>query len=276
MYPQLQKYSRDFQLKIVPAFAHEFLSKNLYEHIQLIENILKQLMPKGEHFEDSSDFMAWLKECLPLIKWNENINPPDCLSIFLVCQSSKVSKIEHFFLDIIKKWLIPEKDVSILSFQHLYFHFENFPEAIFFASQVQVVIEDGQDLNLVYTQLPILAKEIGAGCLSPDYASYILEKKGLIKELKMTLVHQDLIRVLQRRPNDFDKTIFTEMSRFLALSNQEFRDQRSHRHMTRVVCSHHLMQKSLIRALNLFSDERHLRVRFAQTRLHFHSAQNPF
>lgn len=65
------------------------------------------------------------------------------------------------------------------------------------------------------------------------------------------------------------------MGRFLALSNKEFRDFRPHRHITRLVASHHLMHKKLSRALNLFPEKRHLEVRMIRTHLRFQFGSKP-
>lgn len=270
-----KKSSQCFVWKIRPHFAHGLSDNNLKEYVRNVEQLLKKLIPESLCFEDKGDFVSWINEFLPVVQWTDPSHAPDAVSIIFLCRASKVFKTEFFFLNIIKNWLSPEKEISILSFRHLYFYFEGIPGDSFFVAHMQILLEDSRDLNSVKENLPTLAKEITAVSHSSHYAKYFLEAKALASDAKAPLIHQELIRVIQKFPHLFDRTIFEEMSRFLALSEREFMQGRSQRHITKLLCAHHVIRKSLAREVARFPEERHLQLRIAQTRLHFAFGTKP-
>lgn len=267
--------SRIFSFEIQPYLPHPMRSKALMLHLFQIKKILDNVIPKDIVFQEKEEVQEWLNSNLPIIQWDEIDATPDSLSLYLFCKPAKDFKTETIFLDIIKKWLIPEKEIHILSFQNMYFHLREVSNELFFVAEVKVLIEDGRDLNTVQNNLPVLSKEIALGLSSSKYAEYLLDTKALSYDQKTTCIHQELIRLIQKKPNDFDQDIFTEMGRFLALSSKEFRNIRLHRHITRLVASHHLMHKTLSRALNLHPEERHLQMRLIRTELCFPFGSKP-
>ncbi len=270
-----KKNSQCFVWKIRPHFAQGLPDNTLKEYVRQAEQLVKKLIPESLCFEDKGDFISWTNEFLPVVQWTDPTHAPDAVSIIFLCRASKVFKTEFFFLNIIKNWLSPEKEISVLSFRHLYFHFEGLPGDSFFVAHMQILLEDSGDLNCVKENLPSLAKEITAVSHSSHYAKYFLEAKALSSDTKATLIHQELIRVIQKFPHIFDRTIFLEMSRFLALSEREFMQGRSQRHITKLLCAHHVIRKSLAREAARFPQERHLQLRIAQTRLHFAFGTKP-
>lgn len=274
-------------LEIQPQLSHPIRSKALAQHLLEITKILnkvisKELLLKEEHemrswLDTGLAIMmrCWLDASLPIIQWDELESTPDSLSIYLFCKPAKDAKTEDLFYNIVKKWLNPEKEIQLLSFQNIYFHFKEVSDDLLFVAELKVLIEDGRDLRAVQKNLPLLSKEIELALSSPKYAKYLLDTKALSYDQNGTSIHQELIRLMKRKPNQFDREIFTEMGRFLALSNREFRNFRPYRHITRLVTSHYLMHRKLSRELNLFPEKRHLDVRFIRTVLNFPFGSKP-
>ena len=263
------------KLGIRSRFSHPLSSQSLSEHVSQIEKILLKIVSGKYFFNDKKKFGNWLKTALPLIHWNEISNVPESLSICLLCTPSKQLKTEELFLDIIKKWLIPEREIQILSFQNMRFYLPDILSEQLFICEAKILIEDGRDLTAIQKHLPILAKEITLGIYSSKYAQYILDTKALSYNQKTTVIHQELMRLIQKRPNHFDQDIFTEMGRFLALSNNAFRDFRPHRHITRLIATHYLMRRNLIRSLSQFPEKRYLEMRVIRTDLNFPFGSKP-
>lgn len=264
-----------FPFQIRPVYANPGKSDALEQHIDHIKSILLKNIPDDVLHKDKQDFLEWVDENLPQVFWSKVQTTPDSLCITLFCQPSKTSKLETFFYDIVKRWLIPEKELTILSFSHLHFYLDEVESKNFFLGELHVLVKQNRDLKIIEQNLPLLAKEIISGSHSSKYAKYILETKALSYDQKMALTHQDLIKLLQKKPNDFDTGIFTEISRFLALTTPEFRTQRPYRHITRIACSLYLIRKNLRRAVITFPEKRHLSVRFVQTELEFPFGKKP-
>ncbi|HSX11950.1 MAG TPA: peptide ABC transporter substrate-binding protein [Rhabdochlamydiaceae bacterium] len=178
-------------------------------------------------------------------------------------------------LDLVKKWLAPEREIQFLSFQNLYCHLRELSTELFFVAELKLLIEDGRDLDAVRNNLPLLAKELALAIASSKYAEYLLDTKAFSYDQKGLYIHEELVRLIHKRPNEFSSEIFAETGRFLALSNKEFRDFRPHRHITRLIASHHLMHHKLSRALNLFPEKRHLELRLIRTQLRFPFGSKP-
>jgi hypothetical protein len=95
---------------------------------------------------------------------------PDSLSIFLLCPPLKKIRTEDYFLEAVKRCLLPEKDLFILSFQHLHFHFSAIDKTSYFIAEVKILIEDRHDQLKMQTNLPLWAKEMKLRVSSDKYA----------------------------------------------------------------------------------------------------------
>ena len=255
--------------KIRPQLENFSESASLADYVETLEKVLENLLSEGVCFEDERDFFTWTHEVLPLVKWTCPQTSPDLLSLHILCRASKINKIETLLLQLIKHRLVPDNEISILSFHHLYFHFENFPLESLLFIKVRVLIEDSGQLSLIQKNLPILAKETAHLVKAPRFGRDFLETKNLSPDFKTTLMHQDLSHLIRRFPHLFDQTLFQEHKRLLVLATKEFVEPRTARHLGKILAAHHVMHKLITRAASLFPEERHLQLRVAPTRLHF-------
>jgi oligopeptide transport system substrate-binding protein len=266
---QNEKSGRCFRWKIQPHFANSSNSATLASYVRLFEESLDVLIPRGLCFEDHRDFHMWIQESLPLVKWVLPESSPDLISFYFLCRASRAHKLEALFQELLKNRMTPQKETSILSFHHLYFHFDALPDECLLSLQAKILIEDPAQLTLFKGSLPLFEKEVTQLVKTPHYAKYFLAAKNLSDDFKSSLIYQDLVRLLNKFPHLFNQTIFDELSRFLALSTKEFLESRSSRHLAKLVAAHHVMRKIITRSVALFPGERHLQLRVAQTRLQF-------
>lgn len=267
--------SRLKSVDIQPVFDYPMPSDKLDNHIRLIEKTILSIIPDHLLFKDQESIKSWMGKTLPFIKWSECNSSPDCLTIYFICKPIREIKTQNFFIDLLKRWLLTNKEIDIISQWSMLFHFPNDFETVYFVSEVNILVESGQDYQTMLLNLPLIAKELISGISSSKYAKYILENKNLLYDRKISLTNQDLIRLLEKRPNHFDISIFTEINRFLALTNESFRKERPYRHVTRLACSLYLLRKTLKRWLSSFPEKRHLYIRFVPTTLNFTFGNKP-
>ena len=269
------KFCELFPLHVQPKFAYPFQSEEIEKHILHIEKILHQLIPHELLHSERKALISWIKSALPYFKWDECMATPDCLTVYLFCRPPGDLNVEDFLLETLKRWLVPEKELSILYYRYLHFYLPEISQDSYFVAEAKVLLEDARDLIITKKNLPLIAKEIAGGVVASKYAKFLLETKSVSYDRKQILIHQDLIKLIKRRSDDFDLGIFTELNRFMALTGEEFRGQRFFRHITRIVSSLYLLRKNLRRAVNIFSEKRHLNVRFFSTYLTFPFGKKP-
>jgi len=95
-----------------------------------------------------------------------------------------------------------------------------------------------------------------------------LEIKGLSADEKTSLIQERIVSLLDRRPQDFDHDIFTQMQHFLVMCSEEFKIVRDHAHMSRIVTVFYLFKKSLKRRMEANPGQRFIHVKLSTTYLH--------
>ena len=102
------KHSLDIQTSFASAIPMSALSLQIEQAKQVLERIL----PAEFFSKESEEKQLWLTKNLPLLKWNHIETTPDSLSLYFLCISSIENHVQTIFLDLLKKWLIPEKEVQ--------------------------------------------------------------------------------------------------------------------------------------------------------------------
>lgn len=239
------------------------------EHFEKMASILESLFPKELIFEDPSDFTHWGKKHLPLIQWSECSLFPGSLIVQLLCSKNARLQIESFFPDIIRRWTLPSKEASLLSFCHMYFSLKGVPDKTFFVGEARILIETAHDLHHAITNLKLLSKEIVTALESSQHAAYLLTTRGTLPALRVTSIHRLLNHWIQKFPNHIDEKVLDEMGLLLATASKEFFEQRNIRHICRIVTLTHLFRKSLLHSLMHSPDSRHIQVKLLHTLLSF-------
>ncbi|MBI2742654.1 MAG: peptide ABC transporter substrate-binding protein [Chlamydiales bacterium] len=264
-----EKTPHCFRWRIQPQFGSHQNSPAIASYVRVFEELIDELMPKGACFEDEKELLAWIQESIPLVKWETPEAPPGIFSLVVFCQAAKLYKTETLLLQYLQNRLVPHKEISILSAQHLYFHFTRLPNENFLVLQVRVLIEDSMQLNHLANNASLLAKELKLALTAAHFARDFLEVKTLSEDFKTTLIFEDLTRLQKKFPHLFDRALFVELRKMLALSTKEFLESRSSRHLAKILSAHNVMRKIITRTAALFPQERHLQLRLSQTRLQF-------
>lgn len=255
--------------EIRPYFPQPVEEGALSRHLEMGNEILSRMLPEGFAAFSVEEAQRWISSELPLIQWSNPSSAPESLSIFFLLAPNQEVRAEKVLLDVIRKWLIPEKEVPILGFYNFYFNFPQISSRLFFLAEVKIFVQDGPELSAIQNHLPFLSNELSLSLSSSKYFERFLDTKALVYDQKSTQIQQFLRKLIQRAPKQFDVELFREMSAFFAISNPDFRKFRLPKHITRIVVSHYLMRKNLLHSLSIFPEKRHLEFHFIRSKLHF-------
>ncbi|MGE3715127.1 MAG: hypothetical protein AB7G16_01145, partial [Simkaniaceae bacterium] len=157
-------------LKIRPAFPFYSRAKNLQQHVDTIRGLLSKALPHPLPFSDKTTFEQWIQASVPWISWGEIESPPDCFSMFFLMKPVPSMLSETFISEMIKRWLLPHEETSILSFEHMQILFELYPNQTFFIGEAKILIKNKKQADLMNQNLSLLKKEILSALESGHYA----------------------------------------------------------------------------------------------------------
>ncbi len=222
-------------------------------YIKSIERVLKHLFPPNFFIDNAP---SCFQKLLPAVCWTPIGQVPFQISFFF-CTLFRQNAY-RFFYEMISHWAIPGRRVNVLLQSASDFAVPELGHELYISGEIMIEINTKRELEVLQENLPILEKEIRLGLLSPYQASRILEAKGLCNDSKVTMIQENIISLIRHRPHDFDYDILTEMQHFLLHCNATFKEQRSYRHLSRIICVQYLFRKSLKASLLHFPDRRYI------------------
>jgi hypothetical protein len=225
-------------------------------YIEAVERILYHFLPHDFFYEGS---FFQFHEKLPLICWTPLKEPPFELSFFMWCRCR--SNAFRFFYEMVSRWLIPGKRLNALLQFAVDFTMPEYGPQKYIAGEVMVRIETVKEIEILQKNLPIIESEIRIGMESYYQACRILEIKGLTSDEKTALIQENIVSLIKHRPQDFDYDILSEMQHFLVLCKEEFKQSRSYKHMSRIICVHYLFRKALKLSLEVYPEKRYINVK---------------
>ncbi|MCB1109607.1 MAG: hypothetical protein KDK64_01380 [Chlamydiia bacterium] len=270
-----EKIEQPEDLTIRPAFPFYSRSKNLLTHVKKIEDILVSALPDPLPFTDRESLAQWVDEALPYIVWSPFDSPPDCVSIFFLIKPIASMPSERFISEMIKRWLFPHQETTILSFEHMLFQFDHYLKETLFFAEAKILIQHKKEGSLLGENLPLLKREIISALSAGRYAKSLLETKALPLDRKMNLIRESFIKLLHRFPDDLDEVIFERLAYMQSYASKEFRQERSYAHLGRVILTFMLSRAHLAREINSFPEKRHMKIRFMPTSLFFPFGKKP-
>ena len=256
-------------LSIRPAFSFYSRSKNLQEHVNIIRKILSQILVEPLPFSDKEGLGKWLDTSIPWISWTEFDSPPDCFSMFFLIKPVISMTSEALVLQLLKQWLLPHEETTVLSFEHMMFFFDLYPTQKLFIAKAKILIKNKKEEELLRQNLPLLKKEMTGMLSSQGYAKSLLETNVLPLDYKVGLIREVLIKLTKRFPEDLDETVFHTLALMQSYTSVEFREQRSYSHLARFVVYMVLIGNYVSRELNVFPEKRHMKILFMPTNLSF-------
>lgn len=254
--------------QISTVFDHADESPHSLLYSGSIRNALRRLLPPDFFLSEESDSKLFDESSrfLPVVKWSEWGEPNKNLSIFLLCRH-RINGAK-FFYEMISRWLMPGKRPNISSFFATDFKLPKISSDTFTISEIVVTLDSHVEIEQVRHQLPILESEVRLGLLSVYHANRILEIKGLSADEKTSLIQERIASLLERRPNDFDHDIFTQMQHFLVMCTEEFKAVREYGHMSRIIYVFYLFIKSMRDQIEKHPGQRYVQVKLSKTFLH--------
>ncbi len=271
---------------ITQASSHRFpqittvldsVSDNPYRLIYSgsIRNALAKLLPPDFFFSESEegggegDYEGAIEEfhkILPVIRWTEWGESPYNVSVFLLTHHR--ANAVKFFYEMIHRWLLPGRRLNISSFFATDFKLPELTDEVFTVSEMVISVGELSEMEIVRSNLPILETEIRLGLVSVYHANRILEIKGLSADQKTSLIQERIASLLEKRPDDFDSDIFTQMQHFLVMCNEEFKGAREYGHMSRIIYVFYLFRKAIRQQIETVPGVRHLTLKLCKTKLH--------
>lgn len=270
-----QKIEQEKDLIIHPAFAYYSRSKNLQAHVEKMRGVLLEHLPNPVPFEDKQSLEKWINTSIPWISWSSFESPPDTVTLFFLIPPLSSLPTETFITEMIKWWLLPHQETTILSFEHMEFYFDHYPKESFFIGKAKVLINNRKEGNLLNENLPLLKREIISVLSARRYAPVLLETKILPIEHKMNLIRESFIKLLHRFPDDLDETLFERLAFMQASASKEFREERSYIHLGKIILTFVLLRGHLKREIHAFPEKRHMKIRFMPTELSFPFGRKP-
>ncbi|MCH9626495.1 MAG: hypothetical protein S4CHLAM2_01170 [Chlamydiales bacterium] len=226
---------------------------------QIMSYILPPSIFEGEGAE--ARFLAQL----PIISWTPLADPPFDLTFFLCCRFR--ANAFRFFYEMICRWLIPGKRLNALLQFAADFSIPELGPQKYIGGVVRLRVENARELETIQQHLPIIEQELRLGLESYYQACRILEIKGLSSDEKTALIQENIVSLIHHRPQDFDYDILSEMQHFLVICKEEFKAERTYRHMSRIICVHYLFRRALKLSLESFPERRYVSVKLVRAKL---------
>jgi len=273
--PSDKKIESAEDLTIRPAFSFYSKSKNLQNHVRSIQALLVRALPIPLPFFDKGSLEQWIQTSTPWISWGKIETPPDCFSLFFLIKPIASMPTETFISEMIKRWLLPHEETTILLFEHMLILFELNPNRTFFLGEVKILVKNKKQADLIKQNLTLLKNEIISSLTSGRYAKALLETKVLPLDHKMNMIRESFIKLVKRFPDDLDESLFHSLAIMQSLTTPELREQRSYAHLGRIIVSMVLIRNHLNRELNFFPEKRHMKIHFMATDLTFPFGMKP-
>lgn len=234
-----------------------FYRKALYESLRWI--IPEGLFDvKGDKSEEQ--IKKRLQASLPLIRATPVSTSPSVMSFYCLFRY-RVNAFKFFF-DLVSQWLVPGKRLDVVLVHALDFRFPELGESVYTLCEVMLRVETKEDLESIQKNFPIIETEAILGVDSAYYARKILEIKGISPDQKTALIHQRMATLVKRMPALFSQDLFSEMQHILVLCDDDFKLQRSVRHLSRLISTHYAFRKRLLSQNKQKSATRYLFAKF--------------
>jgi len=260
-------YAED--LKIQSVFPLYGKSQSIQNHIDAIQQSLSKSLPSPLPFSEKESFKEWVHTSLPWIYWKESGPPPNCVSLFFVFKPLLLISPEALLIEIIKYWLLPYEETTILSFKHMSVSFELYPNQPLCMGEAQVLIINKKQSDLLRKNFNLFKKKFFNVLLSGQHAHSLLKHKLFSLNYKMGIIQEILIKLIKRFPEDLDEELFHKLAMMQTLTKPDFCEQRSYAHLTRILVSQTLIVNQLARKLHMSPEKRHMRILYTPARLLF-------
>lgn len=252
----------------LPGIAH--LIEDVQKHLTTIlpEDIFASYSPNEDEivFEQR---MHHLNSYLPYIHWEKDSENEGCLAVYIIGRRNLRFSPEDFAKKMLTHWLVPDKILHILAQRQLDFFFDRYAEGQYFFLEFYLELGKVQDKIYALQNMPNMLHELRKGFISSYDAFNILNTKGIASEEKDMLIVNEIRAALQKKPQEFDRNMLHEIQQLLGQCPAEFKQVREVTHLARVVTSHYLFRRTLLRLINKNPRKRHVCLKILRSKLHF-------
>lgn len=263
----------DLFSRIITVFdeADDRSNNSLYR--DAVKNILLKALSTSNHSISAPTSLTDFFRELPIVRSTTCKEIPGTVSFFFVAKYRSGSS--NFFFDMISRWLVPGKTLSIGMIYAANFLLPDLTTQKYTVCEMMIRVDTQEELEQIHQNLPIIETEIKLGVESSYYARRIMEIKGLTADAKTGIILEHIAYLSKRRPKDFDQNLLTEMQHVLVMSKDEFKTRRSSRHLCRLICYHYLFHKEILARVQAAPEQRHLSLKIFKSSLLYQGKTTP-
>ncbi|MDN3504190.1 MAG: hypothetical protein P0S95_01280 [Rhabdochlamydiaceae bacterium] len=285
----------------------EFFVKSLESSLRLM--IPKSVLEKAPDPNDKDATRAFFGKIgteLPLIYTSFGKTAPYIISMKFLAFSELTHGMGRFVSDVVSRWLVPGKQLPLLSVNSMAFEFVRYPGIGFFFHELFLKAENENDFNAIKNNLDNLMDQIKLNILSVTHARKIVAQKNLTLDQKKMIIqeniasllgkpkqvhdetifdqsHQFLVKILaekqvssikeqiapllELRPQIFERDVFNELHEGLLLLKESFIAYRDSKHLTRIIAYIYLFRKTVANSAILHPNQRHLSLKVLKTKI---------
>jgi hypothetical protein len=140
-----------------------------------------------------------------------------------------------FFFEMISQWLVPGTRLNVVSMFACDFKVPLFSQDLLTLCDVLIHLENHKEKEEIQRSLPIIDQEVRLGVKSSHYARRILEVKGLSDDIKIAMVQEHIVHLIQRKSQYFEHGLISEMQHLLIMCRDKFKNERTGRHLCRII-----------------------------------------
>lgn len=284
-----------FQIK--PDFIPPNINANNFNaYLRLMEEIVKEILPQDLSKGDiSNKLFIDIYNQLPIINCSNIEKSPTTLAFTILSMGKYIHGIGRFIADMLSRWLIPGKQLSIDGDRSLMFKFKKCDNYSLFLCEFFIQIEEEKELLAIKKNLPSFIQEMRINILAVHHSRAIMAMKKLSFEEKSTIIQENISSLLERaskgvdvfdqmqdflfkisaekklsqikeniaylmkkRPQIFDRDMFDAMYNVSLLFKGKFVLLRNPNQISRIIGFQYLFKKIIEEALRNNSKERHL------------------
>jgi hypothetical protein len=211
-------------LQIRPKFLSPILPDASFgTYIKSIEQLIHVVIPQtlfseaktSQHPEDILSAFTRLQTELPFLTYTLQDQAPCTISFTVLCLEDFVLGVGRFISDMLSRWLIPGKQLTIDGNRSLSFHFVSYPQKAFHLMEYYIVISNETELSLVKKNIDSFRQELKLNIMSVYQARSILAKKKLSHAEKSALIQENISTLFLQDNTHLDPTVFEEMQNLL-------------------------------------------------------------
>lgn len=215
-----------------------------------LQHIIEQRLPILFKEEKRKNLLS----LLPILKMLENEETPKHISVVALMKYRMGAF--PFIFNLITQWLLPGKRLDVVHLYAVDFRIVGLGEDVLTLAEFNLHIENIADLDTIRSHFSILSNDALLGLSSALYARKIMEVRGAPLDQKTVLLQQQLSLLIRRLPEHFTSDLLTEMQHILVHCYDDFKTQRRVSHLKRLVASHYLFRKNLLKIVKINPQER--------------------